>query len=141
MQCVIAHRTQVDRVDVLGGDGRHHLEGIGWRLLLLSAQFATGGTWAHLAQLAIVIEAFVPIVPEHAHRALIVALDLHWVERFTGVSHGGSSPSLKPSPRGRGSKTYLTYALAYSLPTRCRGGCRVCRGGFFNFQDIGPRGK
>src|SRR5215470_3747952 len=34
-QGVIAHGTQVHGVDVRRGDGRYHLKGIGWRLLLL----------------------------------------------------------------------------------------------------------
>ena len=36
MQGIIAHGTQVDGVDVLGGDRGHHLERIGWRLLRLA---------------------------------------------------------------------------------------------------------
>src|SRR5262245_21610732 len=88
MQGIIAHRTQADGVDVLSGDRSHHLEGIGWRLLLLAPQLATGGTRAYLAQIVIGIEALVPIIPEDAHLTLIVPLDLHRVESFTGVSHG-----------------------------------------------------
>src|SRR5258708_2513745 len=42
MQGVIAHRSQADGVDILGGDRGHHLEGISWRLLLLASQLATG---------------------------------------------------------------------------------------------------
>src|SRR5207248_4399385 len=60
MQGVIAHRTQANGVDVLGCDCGHHLEGIGWRLLLLAPQLATGGTRARLAQTAVRIEALVP---------------------------------------------------------------------------------
>src|SRR5262245_61290390 len=87
MQGIIAHRTQVDGMDVLRGGRGHYLEGIGWRLLLLSPQLATGGTRAYLTQIAIGIEALVPIIPEDTHLTLIVPLDLHRVERFTGVSH------------------------------------------------------
>src|SRR5215510_3238233 len=67
IQSVIAHSTEVNGVDVWRGDRRHHLEGIGWRLLLLCPELAAGSTRADLAQLAIRIEALVPIVPEHAH--------------------------------------------------------------------------
>src|SRR5713101_1968311 len=99
-QGIITHSTEVDGVDVRRGDRRHHLEGIGWRLLLLCPQLSAGGTRADLAQLAIWIEALMPIIPEHAHHTLIVTLDLHRIERVTGVSHRGPSPSLKPSPGG-----------------------------------------
>src|SRR5215510_6346568 len=88
MQGIVAYRTQADGVDILGGDRGHHLEGIGWRLLLLSPQLTTGGTRAYLAQIAIGIEALVPIIPEDAHLTLIVPLDLHRIECLTGVSHG-----------------------------------------------------
>src|SRR5215813_5745262 len=88
MQGIVAHCTQADGVDILGGDRGHHLEGIGWRLLLLSPQLATGGTRAYLAQIAIGIEALVLIIPEDAHLTLIVPLDLHRIECLTGVSHG-----------------------------------------------------
>src|SRR5262245_59840995 len=88
MQGIVAHRTQADGVDILGGDRGHHLEGIGWRLLLLSPQLATGTTRAYLAQIAIGIEALVPIIPEDAHLTLIVPLDLHRIDCRMGVSQG-----------------------------------------------------
>jgi hypothetical protein len=53
MQGVIAHRTQADRVDVWRGNRGHHLKGIGWRLVLLTPQLATGGTRKYLVQSAI----------------------------------------------------------------------------------------
>src|SRR5262249_33617851 len=72
MQGVVAYRTQAGGIDILRGDCRHHLEGIGWRLLLLASQLTAGGTRARLAQSAIRIEALVAIIPQDAHHALIV---------------------------------------------------------------------
>src|SRR5262245_19989410 len=114
MQGIIAHRTQVDGMDILRGDRGHHLEGTGWRLLLLSPQLATGGTRAYLTQIAIGIEALVPIIPEDTHLTLIVPLDLHRVECFTGVSH--EKPLPVPSPRGRGNRRHV--CLRHALTTR-----------------------
>src|SRR5262245_47943694 len=115
MQGVIAHRTQADRVNILGGDRGHHLEGIGWRLLLLAPQLATGGTWAHLAQIAIGIEALVPIIPEYAHHTLIVPLDLHRVKCLTGVSHG---KPLTHSLSQREWVAHLNSALSIDAPRK-----------------------
>jgi hypothetical protein len=53
MQGVIAHRAQTHGVDVLRDNRGHHLEGIGWRLVLLAPQLATDGTRTRLAQSAI----------------------------------------------------------------------------------------
>src|SRR5215475_14823354 len=107
MQGIVAHCTQADGVDVLSGDRGHHLEGIGWRLLLLAPQLATGGTWASLTQVAIGIEALVPIIPEDAHLTLIVPLDLHRVECLTGVSHKDPHPHPLPGGEGRGCTSAL----------------------------------
>src|SRR5438093_2920453 len=98
MQGIVTHRTQADGVDVLSGDRGHHLEGIGWRLLL-SPQLATGGTRTYLTQVAIGIEALVPIIPEDAHLTLIIPLDLHRVECLTGVSHKDPHPHPLPGER------------------------------------------
>src|SRR4029453_11593002 len=111
MQGIVTHRTQADGVDLLGGDRGHHLEGIGWRLLLLAPQLATGGTRAYLTQIAIGIEALVPIIPEYAHHTLIVPLDLHRVKCLTGVSHG-KPLTLALSQREREREAHLHSALS-----------------------------
>src|SRR5262249_39568656 len=110
---VIAHGTEVNRVDVRRGDRRHHLEGIGWRLLLLCPEFATGGTRAYLAQQAIRIETLMPVIPEHPHHPLIVTLDLHRIERFTGVSHRGPSPCNQALSQGEGLVPTLKFHTLY----------------------------
>jgi hypothetical protein len=114
MQGVIAHGTQADGVDILGGDRSHHLEGIDWRLYLLSPQLTTDGTRADLAQLAIRIEALVPIIPEDAHLTLIVPLDLYRVERFTGVSHRTLTLTLSQRVRD----AHLNSALSIEAPQK-----------------------
>ena len=117
MQGIVAHCTQADGVDLLGGDRCHHLEGIGWRLLLLSTQLATGGTWAYLTQIVIGIEALVPIIPEDAHLTLIVPLDFYRVECLTGVSHG-KPLILTLSLREREGDAHLHSALSTDAPQK-----------------------
>jgi hypothetical protein len=116
MQGVIAYGTQADGVDILSGDRSHHLEGIGWRLFLLSPQLATDGTRAYLAQLAVWIEALVPIIPEYAHPTLIVPLDLYRVERFMGVSHRTLTLTLTQRVRVR--DAHLNPALSIEAPQK-----------------------
>jgi hypothetical protein len=68
---------QADRMNILGSDGVYNLERIRWSAMLLRAEFATSGTGARFTQDPIGIATFTPIIPQHTHDSMIVALNFH----------------------------------------------------------------
>ena len=69
----MAHRTDVGWLGRFGGRAGNNLERI---RLPLRPDLAAGGARAGLAQRGVGIAAFAAVIPQNAHRALVIALDL-----------------------------------------------------------------
>jgi hypothetical protein len=74
VQGIVAHSAELDRFHLVCGHRGQNLKRV---LLPLGALLATGGTGTRLAQISIRIAAFVPVIPQNAHGALIVALNFY----------------------------------------------------------------